>query len=211
LRSPAGADDRSERGHAGVGYGAAARSLQGRLAAGGDAGHAENLNSLPQSERPTLRRLEFELNRGRSPTIQLETATRNPALDHRHLNQLLADFVLVVHFGFVAFVVGGLAAIWIGAAAGWRWVRNFRFRIAHLGAICFVAAEALLGVMCPLTVWEDALRGRASEAGFIARWIRGVMFYELPPWVFTFAYLLFAAIVALTYWRVPPARRRMRP
>ena len=127
------------------------------------------------------------------------------------LNQLLADLVLVVHFGFVAFVVGGLAAIWIGAAAGWRWVRNLRFRVAHLAAICFVAAEALLGVMCPLTVWEDALRGRASETGFIARWIRGMMFYELPPWAFTLAYLLFAAVVALTFWWVPPARRRMRP
>jgi hypothetical protein len=122
------------------------------------------------------------------------------------LNQLLADVVLVVHFAFVAFVVGGLAAIWLGAALGWRWVRNRTFRLAHLAAICFVAAEALFGVMCPLTVWEDALRGRSSEMGFIARWIRGVMFYELPMWVFTLAYVAFAAIVALTFWLVPPGR-----
>lgn len=120
---------------------------------------------------------------------------------------LLADLVLVVHFAFVAFVVGGLAAIWIGAAAGWRWVRNFRFRVAHLAAILFVAAEALLGVMCPLTVWEDALRGRESEAGFIARWIHGVMFYQLPGWVFTVAYIGFALVVALTFWIVPPRWR----
>ena len=119
---------------------------------------------------------------------------------------LLADLVLVVHFAFVAFVVGGLAAIWIGAAAGWGWVRNFRFRVAHLAAICFVAAEALLGVMCPLTVWEDALRGRESEAGFLARWIHGVMFYQLPEWVFTAAYVLFAVVIALTFWFVPPRR-----
>lgn len=119
----------------------------------------------------------------------------------------LADLILVVHFAFVAFVVGGLAAIWTGAAAGWRWVRNLRFRVAHLAAISFVAAEALLGAMCPLTVWEDALRGRASEAGFVARWIHSVMFFELPPWVFTLAYVLFAGVVALTFWFVPPARR----
>jgi hypothetical protein len=125
-------------------------------------------------------------------------------------SQLLADIVLVVHFAFVAFVVGGLAAIWIGAAAGWRWVRNFRFRIAHLAAIVFVAAEALLGVMCPLTVWEDALRGRESEAGFIARWIHGVMFYELPGWVFTFAYVAFALVVTLTYRLVPPFKSTVR-
>lgn len=122
----------------------------------------------------------------------------------------IADVVLVVHFGFVAFVVGGLAAIWIGAAAGWRWVRSFRFRVIHLAAICFVAAEALLGVVCPLTLWEDALRGRASESGFIARWIHAVMFYQLPPWVFTTAYVAFAVIVAATFRFVPPVRRRNR-
>ena len=123
------------------------------------------------------------------------------------MTELLADVVLVVHFAFVAFVVGGLAAIWLGAALGWRWVRNRRFRLAHLAAICFVAGEALFGVMCPLTVWEDALRGRGSETGFIARWIHSVMFYELPPWVFTVAYVSFAAVVAATWWLVPPARR----
>lgn len=121
---------------------------------------------------------------------------------------LLADFVLVVHFAFVAFVVGGLVAIWAGAGAGWRWVSNFRFRLLHLCAIVFVAAEALLGVMCPLTIWEDALRGRGSETGFIARWLHAIMFYELPPWVFTLAYVSFAGVVALTFWLVPPARRK---
>lgn len=132
-----------------------------------------------------------------------ETAFRQVA-DHT----LLADAILVVHLAFVAFVVGGLAAIWLGAALSWRWVRNFFFRIAHLAAILFVAAEALLGVMCPLTVWEDALRGRGSELGLIARWIRAVMFYELPPWVFTAAYAGFALVVALTFCLVPPARPR---
>lgn len=123
------------------------------------------------------------------------------------MSQLAADAILIVHFAFVAFVVGGLAATWLGAALGWRWVRNVAFRVAHLAAISFVAAEALAGVMCPLTVWEDALRGRASEKGFIARWIHGVMFFELPPWVFTTAYVLFAAAVALTFWLLPPHRR----
>jgi len=119
---------------------------------------------------------------------------------------LLADAILVVHFAFICFVVGGLAAIWIGAALRWRWVRSIRFRLAHLAAICFVAAEALLGFMCPLTVWEDALRGRESGSGFIARWIHSVMFYELPPWVFTVVYVLFALVVAVTFWRIPPSR-----
>ena len=82
----------------------------------------------------------------------------------------LADAVLVVHLMFVAFVVGGLAFIWIGAMCGWQVIRNFFFRVLHLAAILFVCAEALIGVACPLTVWEDELRGRPAETGFIARW-----------------------------------------
>lgn len=124
------------------------------------------------------------------------------------LDRALADVVLVVHFAFVLFVVAGLPLIWIGAAAGWRWVRNPGFRLLHLAAIVYVAAEALLGVVCPLTAWEDALRGRDSEMGFIARWIRNVLFYEWPPWVFTMAYVSFALLVALTFWLLPPRRRR---
>ena len=39
--------------------------------------------------------------------------------------------------------------------------------------------------MCPLTIWEDALRGTSSEKGFIARWIHAWLFWDWPPWVFT--------------------------
>jgi hypothetical protein len=124
---------------------------------------------------------------------------------------LLADFVLIIHFLFVLFVVGGLALIWIGAATGWRWVREVRFRIAHLAAICFVAAEALLGMICPLTAWEDALRGAPTETGFVAHWIHRLLFYSFPEWIFTAAYVVFALAVALTFWLVPPRRRGTPP
>ena len=120
------------------------------------------------------------------------------------MNALLADLVLIVHFAFVLFVVGGLAMIWIGAAAGWRWVRNLWFRIAHLAAIVYVAGEALLGIWCPLTLWEDALRGRHEEKSFVARWIHRVLFYDLPESLFTIAYVLFALLVATSWWIVRP-------
>jgi hypothetical protein len=131
-------------------------------------------------------------------------------LENSGVSQLAADAVLVIHFCFVAFVLGGLALTWTGAMLGWKWVRNFWFRIAHVAAICFVAAEALLGVICPLTLWEDALRGTTSDSGFIERWLHRVMFYHLPEWVFTLAYVAFALAVVLTYWLVPPARNLNR-
>src|SRR4051812_3254462 len=123
---------------------------------------------------------------------------------------LAADLILYVHFAFVLFVIGGFAAIWIGAATGWRWITNFAFRAAHLAAIAFVAAEALVGIACPLTVWENALRGSEDETSFVARWVHRLLFYNLPEWVFTVAYAVFAALVALTFWVVPPKRQRNR-
>jgi hypothetical protein len=121
---------------------------------------------------------------------------------------LLADAVLVVHAAFVTFVVGGLLAIWIGAWRGWAWVRHFGFRVAHLCAIVFVAVEALIGVACPLTLLEDHLRDRQSQSGFIARALQRMLYWDLPAWAFTVAYLAFAVAVALTIVWITPRRRR---
>lgn len=120
---------------------------------------------------------------------------------------MIADAILAVHFLIVAFNVGGLLAVWIGAALGWHWIRNPWFRYAHLAAIGFVAAEALLGVACPLTVWEDVLRGGARPESFVSRWVRSVMFYEAPEWVFTAAYVAWALATLATLRFVPPKRR----
>lgn len=120
---------------------------------------------------------------------------------------MVADAIVVVHFGIVAFIVGGLLLTWIGAPLGWRWVRNPWFRYLHLGAIGFVALEAVVGVACPLTVWEDALRGGARPDSFIARWVHRFLFYRAPEWVFTTAYLAWALATLATLRLVPPRRR----
>ena len=121
---------------------------------------------------------------------------------------MIADVILVVHFGIVLFIIGGLIGVWIGAALGWRWIRNPWFRYLHVGAIAFVAAEALLGVACPLTVWEDLLRGGARAESFVARWVRALLFYQAPEWVFTAAYLAWATATLVTLRLVPPRANR---
>jgi hypothetical protein len=121
---------------------------------------------------------------------------------------VLADAILVVHAAFVLFVVGGLAATWIGVALGWRFARDPWFRGLHLAAIAFVVAEALLGIMCPLTVWEHAVRGTAPGEGFIQRFVHAWLYWHWPAWIFTAIYVAFGALVALTWWRWPPIRRR---
>lgn len=119
---------------------------------------------------------------------------------------MLADAVLVVHAAFVVFVVGGLVATWIGIALGLRFAFSPWFRGLHLAAIAFVVVETVLGYVCPLTIWEDQLRGEVSEQGFIQRWVHAWLYWDWPPWVFTTLYVTFGALVAVTWLRFPPRR-----
>jgi hypothetical protein len=120
---------------------------------------------------------------------------------------LVADLILVLHFLIAGFIVAGLLLVWLGGAFGWGWVKNPWFRYAHLGAIAFVAAEALLGIACPLTVWEDVLRGGVRPESFVARWVHQFLYYRAPEWVFTLAYIAWTAATVATLWLVPPTRK----
>jgi hypothetical protein len=121
---------------------------------------------------------------------------------------MLADAVVVVHFLIVLFIVAGVPLVYLGVALRWAWVRRWRWRALHVAATLFVAAESLLGISCPLTVWEDTLRGPRPSTGFIERWIDQLIFYDAPPWMFTVAYVAFAAVVLVTWFVVPPTRQR---
>jgi Protein of Unknown function (DUF2784) len=126
--------------------------------------------------------------------------------------RMLADLIVVIHASYVSFVVFGLLAILIGAALGWSWVRNFWFRVAHLTAIGIVVAEALAGIPCPLTVWEQQLRKTAGQVGyqgdFIGNWAHQLIFYRAEPWVFTVGYTVFGLAVLAAFVLAPPHRSR---
>jgi uncharacterized protein DUF2784 len=124
---------------------------------------------------------------------------------------LVADAILAIHALFVLFVVGGLVLILLGARR-WSWVRNRAFRILHLAAIAFVAAEALLGITCPLTIWEDMFRAAGpGQRSFIGRWVARLLYYDFPEWVFATAYCAFALAVLWTWRAVPPRTRSSGP
>ncbi len=120
---------------------------------------------------------------------------------------LAADGLLIIHTLFIAFVVFGLVFIIAGLAWQWRWVRNPWFRFMHLGAIGIVVVQSWLGVVCPLTTWENNLRVRAGDVAyagsFIQHWLHKLIFYQAEAWVFTLAYTAFAALVVLA-WRLAP-------
>ncbi len=121
---------------------------------------------------------------------------------------LLADCIVVLHVGYVLFVILGLLLILVGWLREWNWVRRRSFRYLHLTAIFIVVGEALAGVTCPLTTWEDNLRKHAGQhvvdGSFVGRCFHELLFWDAPQWVFTIAYCVFGLTVVLTFLLVPP-------
>ena len=126
--------------------------------------------------------------------------------------RLAADGLLVLHVLFVAFLVLGLLAIYAGRWLGWRWVRNYRFRLLHLAGIGFVVLQSWAGAICPLTTWEMQLRtmaGQSSYQGsFIQYWLQQLLYYDAPAWVFILAYSVFGGLVLASWFIVKPRKRR---
>ncbi len=121
---------------------------------------------------------------------------------------LAADLLLFGHVLFVAFVVFGLVLILTGKVFAWDWVRNTWFRYGHLAAIGIVVLQSWVGVICPLTTWEMALREQAGDVvysgSFVSHWLESILYFQAPAWVFSVCYTVFAAVVVASWFWVRP-------
>lgn len=119
-----------------------------------------------------------------------------------------ADATLFIHVSFVGFVILGLILVFVGKLLSWSWVRNRRFRIAHLAAIGIVVLQSWFSVICPLTLWEMELRDKAGDVtypgSFVAHWLETLLYYRAPEWVFILLYTLFGALVVGSWFWVRP-------
>ena len=131
-----------------------------------------------------------------------------PAPSSSTLYLFAADALLFLHVLFVAFVVFGLVLILAGKIFDWSWVRNAWFRVAHLAAIGIVVLQSWFGIICPLTIWEMALRKRAGDAvysgTFIGHWLESILYYQAPAWVFAVCYTVFGVLVVVSWFWVRP-------
>ncbi|MEM7281235.1 MAG: DUF2784 domain-containing protein [Pseudomonadota bacterium] len=123
---------------------------------------------------------------------------------------LAADLILLVHVLFVLFVVLGLTLVLLGRMVSWGWVRNPWFRLTHLAAIVVVVLQSWFGAICPLTIWENALRAKAGGAvysgTFISHWLQTLLYYDAPPWIFAVCYTVFGLLVVASWFWVRPRR-----
>lgn len=122
---------------------------------------------------------------------------------------LLAQAILAAHLVVIAFNVFGLLVIPVGARLGWRWVRIRWWRLLHLVSLGVVAIQAAFGRACFLTIWQAAAGEGATEP-LIMRWVNGLIYWPLPMWAFTAAYIAVFAYVLALWWLAPPSARPKR-
>lgn len=125
---------------------------------------------------------------------------------------LFADITAAIHLTYVLFVVFGQFYILVGWLFYWPYTRAPWFRAIHLIMILIVSVQEILRLRCPLTVLESFLRRQAgetvnTETTFLMDLIHPIMFLTIPDWMFIFMYIGFGALVALTFFAMPPKRR----
>ena len=124
----------------------------------------------------------------------------------RHLRLILvADLVLIIHFSIVFFLVFGLVALPIGYLRNYSWTRNAKFRAAHMLLMGLITIEASLGITCPLTTIENALRQIEYQKSFVAYWVSRFIYWDLPTYSFVILYCS-CFIWSLLFWKLHPPR-----
>jgi hypothetical protein len=119
------------------------------------------------------------------------------------LESIAADAVMLLHFGFVIFVVFG----------AWLVLRRPRIAILHLPAVAWGAWIEITGRACPLTFIESDLRRQAGESGLPTGYIDHYLYPILyPPGLtrpvqWALATLVITGNLAMYAWI---ARRRWR-
>jgi len=120
---------------------------------------------------------------------------------------LIADAVLLAHFGIVIFIAGGLVLVPVGYKLGWGWIGHKRLRIIHAWAMAFVALETLLGFTCPLTLIENYLSGMNTSESFVGYWVKRIFYYDFPVEYFAMLYMICLAWT-VAMWKLFPPRNR---
>lgn len=124
---------------------------------------------------------------------------------------MLAEAILAAHVAIILFNVFGLVATPLGAMLGWRFVRILWWRLLHIAALAAVAAQALLGRACFLTLWQAEFGGTGGPpTPLIVGWVDRLIYWPLPLWVFTALYVAIFLYALALFWLVPPRRRSRR-
>lgn len=117
------------------------------------------------------------------------------------LYSIAADFVILIHFAWIAFVILGFP---IFLYLNWP-----RWRIFHLASLIAMVIMQLTHTICPLTHLEAYLTSKGTSAQvypgkFMIEAIENLIYVEdLTLEKITYATIIFFIVVLLSFWLRP--------
>ena len=108
----------------------------------------------------------------------------------------MSEIVLTVHFMIVFFFIAGFPI-------GLSWNQPM-FRYIHAGSLGGITLLMVMGIPCPLTILEEALRNQSYEGSFLATWLNRILYLEwFDPFHVLIANVLFTALVLSAFLWYP--------
>ena len=120
---------------------------------------------------------------------------------------LVAELLLLIHFGLAAFISAGFFIIPLGYKLNWNWIKKRNLRLLHLFLMGIITAETIVGLTCPLTVLENMFRDVDYSMSFISFWVGQILYWDLPNQVFVLVYSLCFVWVLILWKTFPPIER----
>ncbi|MBW8016518.1 MAG: DUF2784 domain-containing protein [Planctomycetes bacterium] len=138
--------------------------------------------------------------------------------------RFFADFIVLVHFLFVVFMIVGFLFTFAAVVGvyvfrrrgiftrffGWR-----VFRWVHVCGIGFVGLLAVMERYCPLTILENLFRRRSQNGGqysesFIIHYVEKLLYPDVHPQAILIPTILIAIFTLSVFILRPPWREKLR-
>jgi Protein of Unknown function (DUF2784) len=107
----------------------------------------------------------------------------------------MATLILTLHLLIILFFLVGFPVGLI--------LNHGVFRIIHCGALAGVTLLMVLGIPCPITLWEESVGDVSYEGSFIAFWLKRIVYLEwFDPAHVLILDIVFALLVFTSFfWR----------
>ena len=117
---------------------------------------------------------------------------------------------MILHLAWIIFMLWGFV-LTIRGFFHPKFFDRWLFRTVHLLGILFVVALEILGKYCPLTLWENALKGHYNPetdypGSFIIKYIEQMIYPDVSPLVVIIPTILLATFTLVAFVSKPPAK-----
>jgi hypothetical protein len=137
------------------------------------------------------------------------------------LYRIAADIVVLIHFGWIVFMlVGFFVTAWafggvyvFKRTGGWeeRFLDRWVLRTVHIAGIAYAGTLAVIGRYCPVTMLENFFRRRYDPAstypgGFLIHYIERIVYPDVPVQAILIPTVIIAVLTLVMFAVRPPLK-----